>query len=228
MPLNLQNVMPSRSAHTVPPGSAFPSLPLCQAGRPIRLLRGETLYEAGTSAREIYRVTTGSIRISRLLSDGRRLITAFALPGEVFGIETSHIRRQFAEASIEAVIIAYALPEIDRRIDHEPLAGRYWLRMALDELELAQERCILLGRKTASERVASFLLDLDDRFDRHDNILPLPMSRYDIADYLGLTAETVSRALSDLRRRGIVADEDPHRLWLLDRPALRREAGDQP
>lgn len=193
-------------------------------GRPQRLQRGGLAYAEGAAARDLYKVVSGCIRTYRFLSDGRRMVASFALPGEVFGLDGRGAHRFSAEAVTEAVVIAFARKEIDDCVGREPGAAHSWQAYALEKLSAAEDRCLLLGRMSAAERVASFLLDMDRRGPRIPGIIDLPMSRYDIADHLGLTAETISRVLTSLRKRGIIADQGQHRVELLDREVLESVA----
>lgn len=193
-------------------------------GRPMRLQRGEPVYAEGAAARDLYKVVSGCIRTYRFLPDGRRMVASFALPGEVFGLDGNGAHRFSAEAITEAVVIAFARKEIDDCVDREPCAAQSWQAYALEKLSAAEDRCLLLGRMSAAERVANFLLDVESRSLQGAGVIDLPMSRYDIADHLGLTAETVSRILTSFRKRRIIADQSLHRVKLLDRDALESQA----
>jgi CRP/FNR family nitrogen fixation transcriptional regulator len=155
------------------------------------------------------------------LSDGRRQIGAFHLTSDIFGFENSNLHRFTAEA-----IIATTL-RLVRRCSLESVAGRdvqvanNLLSLTASNLQHAEDHMLLLGRKTALERVATFLLEMDRRLTAAD-FIALPMCRRDIADYLGLTLETVSRALSHLHDRGILGFLGPsqRQIVLLDRSRL--------
>lgn len=161
---------------------------------------GEEVYGQDEAADLIYRLVKGSIRTSHLLADGRRQIGDFYYAGDVFGVETGTGHRFSAEAltTCEVMVVKRA-----GSVAFEP--GRVdkllWAATAL-ELARAQAHMLLLGRATACERVARFLLDLADRF--REDLVALPMSRQDMADYLGLTIETVSRMLGRLQADGVV------------------------
>ncbi|WP_176559954.1 helix-turn-helix domain-containing protein [Teichococcus rhizosphaerae] len=193
-------------------------------GRPSRHLRGSEIYAEGSAIRQLYRVVSGAVRVCRMLPDGRRFIAQFALPGEVFGLDGVEEHRFSAEAVTEAVLIAFARRDLEACLDREPLAAQSWQAYTLEKLAAAQDRFILLGCRSATERVAHFLLDLAARARPGREGLALPMSRYDMADYLGLTAETVSRTLTLLRKAGMIAIEDNHRLHLLDTGRLMQAA----
>lgn len=208
-----------------PDRSDITSLPL--PSRILRLQRGAQIYADGDSADRLYKVIAGTIRTCRLLPDGRRMIAQFALPGEMFGLDGLCHHRFFAEAVSDVVVQVFLRQEIDRLISRDPAAAQSWQTYTLERLAAAEDRFILLGRRTATERVAAFLLDLAGRGQAAAGIVDLPMSRYDIADYLGLTAETVSRVLSTLRRKCVIADHGCHNLRILDRAALEGHADEE-
>ncbi|SEP44356.1 CRP/FNR family transcriptional regulator, nitrogen fixation regulation protein [Methylobacterium sp. ap11] len=183
------------------------------------------IYAEGERALHFYKVVSGAVRTCRLLSDGRRQIDGFHLPGDIFGLEAGEAHRTGAEAIVDTVLAAH------RRSDRDALTGeagalaREVVAAMLRALARAQDHMLLLGRKTARERVASFLLGLADRAGA-DGVLALPMSRVDIADHLGLTVESVSRTFTQLERDGIIALPAHRRsVELRDRAALRRLDG---
>lgn len=157
---------------------------------------GAEIYAQGEAARDLYRVEFGTVRLYRLLTDGRRQIMAFYLSGEVFGFEADGTHHFFAEAiGATGVLVLHLSGDGDLPRSILPLAFRGIVR--------AQEHLLVLGRQNAEERVAAFLVDMAERqggLDRFD----LPMPRMDIADYLGLTVETVSRVFTRLRHKGII------------------------
>lgn len=156
---------------------------------------GSEIYAQGEKCGNLYQVEFGAVRIYRLLSDGRRQISAFHLAGEMFGFEADKSHHFFAEAICGTGIhilrpsASHVVPEI--------------LPMALQSLVRAQEQLLVLGRQNAVERVAAFFLEMSERQGGLRQI-ELPMSRLDIADYLGLTIETVSRVFSKLRLKGVI------------------------
>ncbi len=155
------------------------------------------IYAQGEKSGNLYKIEFGAVRVYRLLADGRRQISAFHLAGDIFGFEADPFHHFFAEA-INATGIRIVRVSSSNRTFADDL-----LPIALQGLVRAQEHLLVLGRQNAAERVAVFLTDMSERcgglrqFD-------LPMSRSDIADYLGLTFETVSRAISKLKERGII------------------------
>lgn len=157
---------------------------------------GSEIFSQGSEARSLYIVKFGCVRTYRLLADGRRQISAFHLPGEVFGFEADDRHHFFAEA-------VGATCTLSIRISATTELSRELLPLALRGLVRAQEHLLVLGRQNAPERVAAFLVDMFERQGGLDRI-ELPMSRTDIADYLGLSLETVSRVFTKLRERGII------------------------
>jgi CRP/FNR family transcriptional regulator, nitrogen fixation regulation protein len=168
-----------------------------QSGRGAQLTHynaNAEIYAPGDRANALYRIEFGAVRIYRLLADGRRQISAFHVAGEVFGFEASERHGFFAEAIATCGIRSYRLPP-------EEDVARELLPIALQALVRAQEHMLVIGRQSAIERVAAFLIEMMERQGGLSQI-DLPMSRTDIGDYLGLTIETVSRAFSRFRESG--------------------------
>jgi CRP/FNR family nitrogen fixation transcriptional regulator len=188
-----------------PCGPHFPAAPVDAPllGTTRALAKGEELYAEGDPAPCFYKVLSGAVCTSMLLDDGRRQIDAFHLPGDVFGLERGHAHRSAAEAVGDATVIAYRRSALGPGAGGSAEAAQALLDAILRSLERAQGHMLLLGRKTAMERIASFLLDMAGRAGHADHI-DLPMTRADIADHLGLTIETVSRLLARLEREGII------------------------
>jgi CRP/FNR family nitrogen fixation transcriptional regulator len=158
---------------------------------------GAEIYAQGEKSSSLYTVEFGAVRVYRLLADGRRQISAFLLPGEMFGFETDTTHHFFAEA-----ICATGIRIQRATLLQGDLAGAL-LPMALQSLVRAQEHLLVLGRHSAAERAAAFLLDMSERQGGLRR-LDLQMSRADIGDYLGLSIETVSRVFSRFRQKGII------------------------
>jgi CRP/FNR family nitrogen fixation transcriptional regulator len=183
--------------------------------------RDEVIFWEGEPATSYYRVATGAVRSCKLLGDGRRQIVAFHVVDEIFGLEGSEEHRFSAEAINKANVVAFPRRDVESVANADPCVARDVVASALAGLERAQEHATLLGRKLAPERVASFLLDMADRV--HSDAFELPMSRTDIADYLGLTTETVSRTLCQFARAALIQISAAKRgIVLCDRVALRR------
>lgn len=181
---------------------------------------GEEVYGQDEAADLIYCLTKGSIRTSHLLADGRRQIGEFYFEGDVFGVETGPKNRFSAEALTPCEVMV-----VNRTGSSAFGAGRVekmlWAATAT-ELARAQTHMLLLGRATACERVARFLLDMADRF--RGDLVALPMGRQDMADYLGLTIETVSRMLGRLQADGAVEFADCRHFRVRQRSSLTRLA----
>jgi CRP/FNR family nitrogen fixation transcriptional regulator len=190
-----------------------------QIGSRRSLARGQEIYAEGDPPDCWYKVLSGTVRISKLLADGRRHIAGFCFGGDCFGLDDASARVFSAEAVEDVIVMRFARRATERLIDENPQLARGLCTMTLRDLAHAQTRMLLLGRMTAAERVASFLLEISERRDTR-RALDLPMSRIDIADYLGLTIETVCRVLSLFKRDGMIAIPNPHRIELCDRAML--------
>lgn len=177
---------------------------------PIRLNLNEFSYKKGSEifgekepADYVYQVMAGAVRSYKLLSDGRRQIGAFHLDGDIFGLEIGSDHRFTAEAIVDTTVRLMKRRSLELVAQNDVMVARNLLSMTTNNLHHAEDHMLLLGRKTSLERVAAFLLEMDKR-STAAGILALPMCRRDIADYLGLTLETVSRALSRLHALGIL------------------------
>ncbi len=173
------------------------------------------IFGEGDATDLVYKVVSGAVRSFRLLSDGRRQITHFFLPGDVFGVEFGRERRAGAEALSDAVVIVARRSTVASDVDQ---SMRLW-RHAVGELQRSEDHVLTLGRRSATERIASFLIHLADRLDADDEF-ELPMSRQDMADFLGLTIETVSRTLTQLQAERLVELQNCRRVRFPDRDAL--------
>ena len=169
---------------------------------------GEFKYSKGTEifgqaepADYIYQVIEGAVRSHKLLSDGRRQIGAFHLPSDIFGLENGDFHRFTAEAIVKTTACVVKRQSLERVVKTDPAMVRSLLTMTTDNLQHVENHMLLLGCKNSQERVAAFLLEMHGRLATAD-VMALPMSRRDIADYLGLTLETVSRMLSEFHRKG--------------------------
>jgi CRP/FNR family transcriptional regulator, nitrogen fixation regulation protein len=181
--------------------------------------RNEELFAEGDPADCWFRVVSGTVRLSKLLADGRRHIAEFYFAGDCFGLDTLSERLFAAEAVSEVTVMRFPRRGTERLIDDSAALARSLRDMTLRDLAKAQMRMLLLARMSAPERVATFLLDIFDRRDARRS-LDLPMSRSDMADYLGLTIETICRVLSSFKRDRFITIPTPHRIELLDREAL--------
>lgn len=173
-------------------------------------------------AGHIYRVRTGTVKTYKFLADGRRQVTGFLFPGDIFGLHADGAYVYSAEAVTDCIVESLARRRLDAAFDRDPALQRRFLTALSNELVAAQEQLLLLGRRSAEEKLAWFLLMLAERYDAADSgtVMHLPMRGTDIADYLGLTAETVSRTLSQFKRQGLVRAVAPWSLQLIGRDAL--------
>lgn len=183
--------------------------------------RGIEIFGEGENAEYVYQITTGAVRTHKLLPDGRRQINAFHLPGDMFGFENGETHRFSAEALVETRVRIMKRRSLLDTFENRDGSRTSLLRLVTQSLQHAENHMLLLGRKTALERVAAFVLEMDERQD-HPSMMVLPMNRRDIADYLGLTLETVSRAFSLLRDEGLLrfVGTTQRQLMILSRPGL--------
>jgi CRP-like cAMP-binding protein len=196
-----------------------------QIGNRLHFTRDQEIYAEGERGTCWFKVVSGTVRISKLLADGRRHIAEFCFAGDTFGFERSAEHGFSAEAVSDATVLRLPRAATERLVEENPLLARHLRDAVLKSLDAAQHRLLLLGRMTASERVAAFLVELAER-TAAGRWVDLPMSRCDIADHLGLTVETVCRVLSDFKRRRLIAAPNAHRIELLDRQALSAMAED--
>jgi CRP/FNR family nitrogen fixation transcriptional regulator len=170
----------------------------------MRFERNEEIFGEDEPAEYVYRVMSGAVRTMRFTSEGRRQILGFHLPGDVFGLELGDEHSLSAEAVAATDVIMVRRSVIEKAANDDMGAARSLLKLTGEQLASAREHALVLGRKGAGERVAAFLLQLANRFVAKRE-MELPMSRADIADYLGLTIETVSRAFSEFERQSAIA-----------------------
>lgn len=195
---------------------------LQQVGMKVRFSRNETIFNDGDEAANCYKVISGAVRLCKHMTDGRRQIADFLLAGDFFGFMQLGNYKFTAEAVGDVVLMCYPQRQVARLSSAMPnLRGR--LLMLLSQRLLGmQDHLVMLGRKTAKERVASFLLHIAERSDAEEGLaFELPMSRQDIADYLGLTIETVCRMLSELKRERIIVIPSLSQIVLNDTDALQ-------
>lgn len=190
-----------------------------------RFGRNETIFSEGDQASYSFKIVSGAVRLYKLLPDGRRQIAEFRLAGDFFGMEAAAEYALTAEALSDAVVVRYARNRLDRLEDEQVNLRRDLLNLLRRDLSAAQTHLIMLGRQTAKERIASFLVQLAERQNATDgSSVEVPMGRQDMADYLGLTIETVCRAISDLKRARVIAIPDRHHIVVRDMDALQSVA----
>lgn len=172
------------------------------------LQAGEILFDEGEPADYVYNLTSGCLKLYKLLPDGRRQVTGFLFAGDFVGLANSEDYIYSAESVSPVALCRFEKTKLDRLMNDHINFEKRLLGMARFELAEAQEQILMLGRKTAKERIASFILMLSERSARRGqtaNPVEFPMSRNDIGDYLGLTTETVSRTLTRLRKSGAIS-----------------------
>ena len=200
-----------------------PGPELERQGSVVLVSKNKALFEEGDSADYVYKVVGGALRTVRFLPDGRRHIASFFLPGDIFGYDGTAAYAYGVEAAADATVIRYPRHCFETMIENDSRAARRFLALVCGELASSQERLLLLGRKSAVERLATFLLGMADRMRSAESNAPevdLPMSRSDIADYLGMTVETVSRVLAQLRSTQVIDLPAAAHIVLLKRQAL--------
>lgn len=188
---------------------------------------GQVIFEEGDPADFVFNISAGEVRIYRLLPDGRRQVTGFLIPGDFLGLVSEDTYAYGAEAIGEVELCCMRLSNLERLLNEIPPVREKLLDMSRDELAAAQEQMLLLGRKTAREKILSFLLSRHRHLDEPDGnevVIDLPMSRTDIADYLGLTIETVSRTFTSLREEGLIELPNPHHVVVPDLDAVEDAA----
>jgi len=182
--------------------------------------RNAEIYGEGEAADYIYRVVSGAVRTYKVLADGRRQVGGFYLPGDMFGLEPGDEHTFSAEAIAESKVLVIKRSAVMALAERDGEVARQLWNLTGRELSRVQDHILLLI-KSAHERVATFLLEMAER-ESAGNAVDLPMSRQDIADYLGLTIETVSRTLSHMESLATIEVPSSRRIVLRNRAALSR------
>jgi len=208
-------VLDGGKSETVDPMTAA----LQSIGTVLKIKRNTAVFNEGDPARCVYKVISGAVRTCRVLMDGRRQIADFFLPGDFFGLDWQAQHGFTAEAIADAVVVSYPRAQLEQIAESKPTVQKLLMSMLCKGLNATQNHVVMLGRQTASERLAWFLLRLMERSDDNPE-LDLPMSRLDIADYLGLTIETVSRGISQFKRMQFIAVSGAHQVTLKNVEAL--------
>lgn len=197
---------------------------LLQALRPLgtvtSLKRGRRIFSEGEPVRDWYWLASGAVQLCTFSEDGKRQVAELVLPGDLFGFEARGEREATAEVARDAVLVSVPRFKAEALIDGDPALSRALREVACGRLRHARLRLHSLGRKSAVERVASFLLEMTERSSSPSGPIELFITRDDMADYLGLTSETVSRAFTELRRRGAVASLSQRSFRLVNRSLL--------
>lgn len=188
---------------------------------------GTPVFDEGEPADHVFNVTEGLVKVYKLLPDGRRQVTGFLIAGDFLGLANEEVYAYCAETVTPAKLCRFSRRKLEGMLQRYPQVERQLLSVASHELAAAQEQMLLLGRKTAKEKIASFLLRLSARYGKRGleaNPLHLPMSRNDIGDYLGLTTETVSRTFTQLKTAGSIRLLPHSKVELSDLEALEEIA----
>jgi CRP/FNR family nitrogen fixation transcriptional regulator len=209
-------------------GGAHPLKSLDRMATIMACRRGQEICRQCHPAEHWYFVISGIARRCVLRPDGRRQIVGLLLPGDFFGFTAGDEYDYSVEAVAEGTIIAsYPRRHVEKVTDSDPRLARELRKLAFEAMSRLQAQLLTLGRITALEKVASFILEMETRLAprRGDSIAP-PISRYDIADYLALSVETVSRSLTDLKQRGVIKLSGARTVTIVNRGALEGEEND--
>lgn len=186
---------------------------------------GHTLFAEGDDAETVFEIVQGILKLYKLLPDGRRQIMGFVSTDKLIGYSEEDTFQYTAEAVTDVTLCRYSRAQFNRLLDEVPGFARRILTARSQDLQSAQDQMLLLGRKTAVERIATFLLHLGKlQMASGGTSLHVPMTRADIADYLGLTIETVSRTLTKLKRDRVICLPEAVRIMLVDRERLEELA----
>jgi CRP/FNR family transcriptional regulator/CRP/FNR family nitrogen fixation transcriptional regulator len=204
-----------------------PETPTCQDRRLYHTLpTGRHLFMEGDEAHSLYEVKRGILRLARVLENGRRQIVAFALPGDIVGFPQGEHHHTDCDAITDAVVLAHSRSALDQ-CRSNPDLHLHLTRAALREISALQDHFMMLSSKSAAEKVASFLITLAERIGqpRDDGIfVEIAMRRIDIADFLGLTNETVCRTMTQFRKEGLITLETAQKMVVTDLAGLRARA----
>ncbi|QNN64652.1 helix-turn-helix domain-containing protein [Sphingomonas rhizophila] len=191
------------------------------SGPTVHYKAGDTVVFEADEAANVYSLTAGLLRLSKLLPDGRRQIAGFLFPGDFLGITMEEEHAFTAEAVAPSTLCKFPRSRFDQMVASNPQLERRLYAVAAHELAAARQQLVLLGRKTATERVASFLLMISGRCTtRQGAEIDLPISRIDMADYLGLRIETVSREISALKVARVIQLTGRQTFRIIDRNRL--------
>jgi len=219
-PLSADRWQPQLVLHTLASSPAGLDL-FEEIGTVLPVRRDQEIYGQDDPADYYYQVIGGSVRTVKLMADGRRQVSEFLMPGDLFGFDELDRHDFAAEALENALVKRYSRRVVEALAQRSMPLAQKLRHLTIAKLRRAHERLLLLGCMTASERIATFLLQMSDRAPASAKAwIALAMSRRDIADYLGLTIETVSRTLSVLRVDGTIGMLKKTRIEIRDRAAL--------
>jgi CRP/FNR family transcriptional regulator len=220
-----------RAAHQSPAAPRAPApLQALFSRQPVETFpTGASVFWEGDAATHVFDLLEGIIRIVKILSGGRRVITEFHYPGDLLGAALEDTYAYTAEAVTPTKLRRIARCHFEAALAHTPELRPYLFARLCNEMAAAQCQLVLLARKTAEERVSSFLLMTARRMNgdmQAAAAIPIPMNRMDVADYLGLTKETVSRAMCRLVSLGVIAMSGRHTVIIREFHSLASHAGD--
>lgn len=210
------------SIRAIPAPPAPTADPLERLGMTQTVARGRALFEDGDPADYFYKVVSGTVRLFKFLVDGRRQIAGFFLPGDFFGWTVADNYAYSSEAVDNVTVMRFPRRAVEALVESHPPTARRLIACLSTDLTAAQEQMVVLGRKTAEERLATFLAMMVKRTGAasRSGALELSMTRSDIADYLGLTVETVCRTIHALKASGTIASAGAHNITILRRQRL--------
>jgi CRP-like cAMP-binding protein len=224
--LNVNITSPRTSNPTAKPthvGGGALADELGMMGAKMTYARNEEIFGEGEPAEYLYKVVSGAVRVSKILDDGRRQVSAFYMPGDYFGLEVGAEHSSSCEAIANSTVLVFKRSAVVERANRDGSVARKLWEITAAELGRAQEHILQLIR-SAEERVSSFLLNMAAR-SQTTNEIDLPMSRQDIADHLGLTIETVSRTMTQFTAAGFIGLPSSRHIVLRNRSALTRLNG---
>lgn len=185
-----------------------------------RFNREQDIYAQEEPSDTWYRLTSGSARKYLMRADGRRQLVDIYLPGDFFGFTTRFHHKFAVQAIADGTLVAcYPRQRVEALVEEDPETAREIRIQVQTALERLQDQLLVIGTMTAQEKVREFLIYFHDRLSNGENDgLSLPISRYDIADMLGISAETVCRAFTDLQAQGVISLQGPRRITIRHRP----------
>lgn len=184
----------------------------------ITVAQGETVFEEGAPAEYVYKIESGSVRLVKLIADGHRQICDFLLPGDLLGFSSRAVHDFSAEAIQDCVLVRYRRRDLERLMKADPEFACELQALTAQGLSGAYAHMVRLCHRSARDRLSWFLLGMAEKSD--SEWIDLPMSRLDVADYLGLAHETVSRAFTQLKKSGAIVEPTLNRIRIVNRAAL--------
>lgn len=201
---------------------------VCKITTAVDLTKSATIFFEGDENTYLFNVVSGAVRLSKLLSDGRRQVTGFLFPGDFLGLSVADTYAYTAEALSNTSLCRFNRASLIKLLDRFPKLEHRLLELASNELVEAQAHILLLGQKHATEKISTTLIHLMKRIgQRRDDaiVVDLPMTRIDLAEYAGVSPETVSRCFTRLRKGNVISLPEPWSVHILQEAELERLAG---